>query len=233
MEKTTKISEILDNPEQYVGSDVKVEGMIVEVCARRGCWMEIAGDRQYEKIRIKVDDGVIVFPMEAKGRRATAEGVFTKIEMTMEQTLAYREHHAEEHGEEFDPASVTEFAVSSSVVSVLSAPAGSSLTAVTSTLVEPSPMIPPPPSSSLLPPPKMAAHRAMESLTLDREAAHLKDELMPRYAELVYYGFWFAPEREMLQALVDKSRAAGHEIVLISGTTDFILRWLPKNMGSR
>jgi len=50
------------------------------------------------------------------------------------------------------------------------------------------------------------AHRAMESLTLDREAAHLKDELMPRYAELVYNGFWFAPEREMLQALVDESQ---------------------------
>ena len=46
-----------------------------------------------------------------------------------------------------------------------------------------------------------AAHRAIESLTLDREAAHLKDQLMPRYAELVYYGFWFSPEREMLQAL--------------------------------
>ncbi len=51
-----------------------------------------------------------------------------------------------------------------------------------------------------------AAHRAMESLTLDREATHLKDSLMPRYAELVYYGFWFAPEREMLQALIDKSQ---------------------------
>jgi argininosuccinate synthase len=51
-----------------------------------------------------------------------------------------------------------------------------------------------------------AAHRAIESLTLDREAAHLKDQLMPRYAELVYYGFWFSPEREMLQALIDKSQ---------------------------
>jgi argininosuccinate synthase len=55
------------------------------------------------------------------------------------------------------------------------------------------------------------AHRAIESLTLDREAAHLKDQLMPRYAELVYYGFWFSPEREMLQAAIDKSqeRVAG------------------------
>ena len=52
----------------------------------------------------------------------------------------------------------------------------------------------------------LAAHRAMESITLDRGAAHLKDELMPRYAELIYNGFWFAPEREMLQALIDKSQ---------------------------
>jgi len=50
------------------------------------------------------------------------------------------------------------------------------------------------------------AHRAMESITLDRGAAHLKDELMPRYAELIYYGFWFSPEREMLQAAIDKSQ---------------------------
>ncbi|MEZ5784985.1 MAG: argininosuccinate synthase [Xanthobacteraceae bacterium] len=52
----------------------------------------------------------------------------------------------------------------------------------------------------------LAAHRGIEQITLDRGAAHLKDELMPRYAELVYYGFWFAPEREMLQAAVDRSQ---------------------------
>jgi argininosuccinate synthase len=51
-----------------------------------------------------------------------------------------------------------------------------------------------------------AAHRGIESVTLDRGAMHLKDELMPKYAELVYYGFWFAPEREMLQAAVDRSQ---------------------------
>ncbi len=50
------------------------------------------------------------------------------------------------------------------------------------------------------------AHRAIESITLDRGASHLKDELMPRYAELIYNGFWFSPEREMLQALIDKSQ---------------------------
>jgi len=52
----------------------------------------------------------------------------------------------------------------------------------------------------------LAAHRAIESITLDREAAHLKDEIMPRYASLIYNGFWFAPERLMLQALIDKSQ---------------------------
>ena len=58
----------------------------------------------------------------------------------------------------------------------------------------------------------IAAHRGMESITLDRGAAHLKDELMPRYAELIYNGFWFSPEREMLQALIDKSQE------LVTGT---------------
>ena len=52
----------------------------------------------------------------------------------------------------------------------------------------------------------LAAHRGIESITLDREAMHLKDELMPRYAKLIYNGFWFSPEREMLQALIDKSQ---------------------------
>ena len=52
----------------------------------------------------------------------------------------------------------------------------------------------------------LAAHRAMESITLDREAAHLKDSLMPRYAELIYNGFWFSPERRMLQAAIDESQ---------------------------
>ena len=54
----------------------------------------------------------------------------------------------------------------------------------------------------------LQAHRAIESITLDREAAHLKDSIMPRYAELIYNGFWFSPERRMLQALIDTSQAS-------------------------
>jgi argininosuccinate synthase len=57
-----------------------------------------------------------------------------------------------------------------------------------------------------------AAHRGIEQITLDRGSMHLKDELMPKYAELIYNGFWFAPEREMLQAAIDKSQE------LVSGT---------------
>jgi argininosuccinate synthase len=79
------------------------------------------------------------------------------------------------------------------------------------------------------------AHRAIESLTLDRGAAHLKDELMPRYAELVYYGFWFAPEREMLQAAIDKSQehVEGEvRLKLYKGNVIVIGRTSPKSLYS-
>jgi argininosuccinate synthase len=80
-----------------------------------------------------------------------------------------------------------------------------------------------------------AAHRAVESLTLDREAMHLKDSLMSRYAELVYYGFWFSPEREMLQALVDKSQehVEGEvKLKLYKGNVIVVGRASPKSLYS-
>ncbi|MEO9166776.1 MAG: argininosuccinate synthase [Aestuariivirga sp.] len=79
------------------------------------------------------------------------------------------------------------------------------------------------------------AHRAMESLTLDREAAHLKDSLMPKYAELIYYGFWFAPEREMLQAMIDKSQEHVEGVVrlkLYKGNVIVVGRKSPKSLYS-
>jgi argininosuccinate synthase len=79
------------------------------------------------------------------------------------------------------------------------------------------------------------AHRAIESLTLDREAMHLKDSLMPRYAERVYYGFWFSPERAMLQALVDKSQehVEGEvRLKLYKGNVIVIGRSSPKSLYS-
>jgi argininosuccinate synthase len=80
-----------------------------------------------------------------------------------------------------------------------------------------------------------AAHRGIESITLDRGAAHLKDELMPRYAELIYNGFWFAPEREMLQALIDKSQDNVEGTVrlkLYKGSAHVVGRKSPKSLYS-
>ena len=79
----------------------------------------------------------------------------------------------------------------------------------------------------------LAAHRGIESITLDRGAAHLKDELMPRYAELIYNGFWFSPEREMLQAAIDHSQAhvAGQvRVKLYKGNVTIIGRSSPYSL---
>ncbi|HLI12216.1 MAG TPA: argininosuccinate synthase [Alphaproteobacteria bacterium] len=80
-----------------------------------------------------------------------------------------------------------------------------------------------------------AAHRGIESITLDRGAAHLKDEVMPRYAELIYNGFWFSPEREMLQALIDKSQENVDGTVrlkLYKGSVRVVGRKSPKSLYS-
>jgi argininosuccinate synthase len=79
------------------------------------------------------------------------------------------------------------------------------------------------------------AHRGIESITLDRGAMHLKEELMPRYAELIYYGFWFAPEREMLQALIDKSQenvSGTVRLKLYKGNATVVGRKSPKSLYS-
>jgi argininosuccinate synthase len=81
----------------------------------------------------------------------------------------------------------------------------------------------------------LVAHRGIESLTLDREAAHLKDDLMPRYASLIYNGFWFSPEREMLQALIDKSQenVEGEvRLKLYKGSASVVGRASPKSLYS-
>jgi len=99
-----KVTDLVAHPEKYVGKSVRVEGVVIDVCAMRGCWMDIAGDTQSEKVRIKVNDGVMVFPKEAKGSQAVAEGVFTKIDMKPDDAIAYAKHLAEERGEKFDAA---------------------------------------------------------------------------------------------------------------------------------
>ena len=81
----------------------------------------------------------------------------------------------------------------------------------------------------------LEGHRGIESITLDRGAAHLKDELMPKYAELIYNGYWFSPEREMLQALIDKSQehASGAvRLKLYKGSVNCVGRWSDNSLYS-
>ena len=82
----------------------------------------------------------------------------------------------------------------------------------------------------------LEAHRAIESITLDRGAAHLKDELMPKYAELIYNGFWFSPEREMLQAMIDKSQehvTGTVRLKLYKGSARTVGRWSDYSLYSK
>ncbi|MCB9249544.1 MAG: DUF4920 domain-containing protein [Ignavibacteriales bacterium] len=66
LSEKTEISQIMANPENFVGKKVLVEGTIVDVCEKRGCWINLNSDEEYQTMRVKVNDGEIVFPMEAK-----------------------------------------------------------------------------------------------------------------------------------------------------------------------
>ena len=107
LKETVKISALLENASQYVGKTVLVEGKIVDVCAKRGCWMELASDKEFQKIRIKVDDGVIIFPVTAKGKTATVEGVVESIELSKDAAVKHYQHQAEEKDTAFDSTTVT------------------------------------------------------------------------------------------------------------------------------
>jgi len=104
---TTLVSTILTDPDAHVGQHVLVAGTVVEVCEKRGCWLELASDREHETLRVKVEDGVIVFPLSARGHRAVVEGVVERIDLTEEQAIEQARNHAEEQGIPFDSTAVT------------------------------------------------------------------------------------------------------------------------------
>ena len=106
LKKVVKVSEIMASPAKFNGKKVLVEGPVVGVCEKRGCWIKIGSDKEFESIQFKVDDGVIVFPLEAKGKTARAEGVVSVKEYTKEELIEQGKKHAKEEGTEFDPASV-------------------------------------------------------------------------------------------------------------------------------
>jgi hypothetical protein len=105
--ETTPIDTILANPKAFQGKTLRVEGMITDVCQQRGCWMELAGTAPGQKLRFKVVDGEMTFPVDAKGQHAVAEGVLSVHELSLEETKEYAEEQAKESGTAFDPATVT------------------------------------------------------------------------------------------------------------------------------
>lgn len=106
--ESTPLSELLSNPDTYAGQRVRLEGNVVDVCEKRGCWFEMAGDEEFQAVRFKVVDGVMVFPMSMKGKYAVMEGTAEVIEMSLEETRESHALWAKENGESFDPESVTE-----------------------------------------------------------------------------------------------------------------------------
>ena len=103
----TNISDILTNPELYLDKTVLVEGEVLDVCHNMGCWMDLSSGTEGEKIKVKVKDGEIVFPVEAIGNNAQVEGKVYKIELTEKEAKEYYEHMAEENGKTFDPSTVS------------------------------------------------------------------------------------------------------------------------------
>ncbi len=104
----TPIDTLLADPKPHVGKTVRVEGQVVDVCPKRGYWMDLAGKGPGQKLRFKVTDGEMVFPVDAKGKYAVVEGVVAINELTLEETREYVAYQQKEYGAERDPASVTE-----------------------------------------------------------------------------------------------------------------------------
>lgn len=102
------IETLLADPKAHVGKSVRVEGMVVDVCPKRGCWMDLAGPGVGQKVRFKVTDGEMVFPVDAKGKYAVVEGVVAVNELTLEETKEYVAYQHREYGAERTPESVTE-----------------------------------------------------------------------------------------------------------------------------
>lgn len=102
------VSELLADPRKHEGKMVRVEGMVVSVCAKRGCWFEMAGDQPGAKIRFKVKDGTMVFPPTAKGKMAVAEGEVSVKDLSLEQSVSWARHMASDAGREFDESEVKE-----------------------------------------------------------------------------------------------------------------------------
>jgi hypothetical protein len=94
LKDATPIKALIDNPQEFVGKTIRVDGIATAVCAHMGCWMAVAaeGDEKAGTVRLKVEDGVIVFPVTAQGKKVSAEGVFEVVGKDEESKEAAGEH---------------------------------------------------------------------------------------------------------------------------------------------
>jgi hypothetical protein len=94
------------DPAAHLGKTVQVSGKVIETCQMMGCWMNLADPKSHGRVRIKVNDGEMVFPKSAVGKMAVAEGKLVKLELTREEAVAAARHEAEEQGRRFEPSSI-------------------------------------------------------------------------------------------------------------------------------
>ena len=106
LDQPMPISQVLAKAPELTGKTVQVKGKVTEVCQMAGCWMALVEPGTTSLLRIKVNDGEIVFPKESVGKMAVAEGELVKFTLTKEQAIAFAKHEAEEQGRKFDPSSV-------------------------------------------------------------------------------------------------------------------------------
>lgn len=104
LDKPIAVATIMAAPDQYVGKTVQVKGKVTEVCEMMGCWLQIVDNEK--AIRIKVNDGEIMFPKNSVGRTAIAEGTLKKLTLTKDQAIARAKHEAEEQHRKFNPDSI-------------------------------------------------------------------------------------------------------------------------------
>ncbi len=105
LKDAVKVTEILANPDKYAGKKVRVKGLVTDVCEERGCWIKIGADKQ--EIMFKVEDGVMAFPMAAKGSPVVAEGTVSKRVLTVEQQKAMCDKEAKALSKKADYGKIT------------------------------------------------------------------------------------------------------------------------------
>ncbi len=104
--EATPIAAILDAPEAFVGREVVVDGVVADVCQAAGCWLELRAAEGGRTIKVKVEDGEIVFPKDSRGLGARAQGKVERMDLDREGYILHREHEAHEQGTDFDSSNV-------------------------------------------------------------------------------------------------------------------------------